>query len=121
MLSLFRAITDRVKAMFVTNAALEFEAELLARDAERKAELLRLADAYEKEGMTTLAEQLRRQTEGLSLQRPLASVLPSLTSWQGGEVGDMSSSASPSPAVLPFPAGGKRAGSSAPPNPRKGR
>ena len=61
MCSLFRALTDRVKAVFVTHAALEFEAEFLARDAERKAELLRLADTYEKEGLHAVAESLQDQ------------------------------------------------------------
>lgn len=104
MFSLFRALTDRVKAMFVTNAALELESELLARDAERKAELLRLADNYAKEGLHAVADQLRRQVESLSLQRPLASVVPSLTYLQDGEDGDMP--ATP-PAVLPLHAEGK--------------
>ena len=43
MFQLFRALTDRTKAMLVTNAALDFDAEFANRNAERKAELLRRA------------------------------------------------------------------------------
>jgi hypothetical protein len=78
MLTLFRALSERVKALFITTAALDFEADLLARDAERKAELLRQAGRYEEEGLHAVAEPLRRQAEALSLQRPLAGVLPAV-------------------------------------------
>lgn len=78
MFALFRALTEGVKALFATNAALDFEAELLARDAERKAELLRQADRYQDEGLDGIAQHLRRQAENLSLQRPLAGVLPAI-------------------------------------------
>ena len=40
---LFTAITERLKALFAANVALDFEAQLAARDIERKAELLRRA------------------------------------------------------------------------------
>jgi hypothetical protein len=76
--SLFRALTDRFKAMFATNAALDLEAEFFARDAQRRAELLRQADGYEREGLTGVAEGLRRQVHSLGVQQPLASVLPAL-------------------------------------------
>jgi hypothetical protein len=79
MFSLFRAITERLKALFATSAALELESELLARDAERKADLLRRADQYDQEGLHGIATHLRQQADLLSLQRPLASVLPALT------------------------------------------
>jgi hypothetical protein len=82
MFSLFRAIIDRLKAMFATNAAMEFEAEMLAQDAERRAELLRRADRYAQEGLHGIAEQLRRRAEELHLERPLASVLPALAHLQ---------------------------------------
>ena len=78
MFALFRALTERVKALFITTAALDFEADLLARDAERKAELLRQADRYDTEGLHGIAQHLRQQSEALSLQRPLASMLPSV-------------------------------------------
>jgi hypothetical protein len=83
MFSLFRALIERLKALFVTDAAMEFEAELLTRDAERRAELHRQADRYDAEGLHGIADRLRKQAEGLNLDRPLASVLPSLEHWQG--------------------------------------
>jgi hypothetical protein len=82
MFSLFRAITDRLKALFVAEVAMEFEAELMTRDAERRAELHGQADRYDAEGLHGIADRLRKQAEELSLDRPLASVLPSLEHWQ---------------------------------------
>jgi hypothetical protein len=38
---LFRAVLDRIKVLLALSAALELEADALARHAERKAELLR--------------------------------------------------------------------------------
>ena len=78
MIALFRALTERLKALFVTDVALDFDAELLARAAERQAELLRRADRYDSEGLSGIAGQLRRQAEAIDLQRPLAGVLPAL-------------------------------------------
>jgi len=78
MFALFRALTERVKALFLTTAALDFEADWLARDAERRADLLRQADRYDAEGLHGIAGQLRRQAESLSLHRPLAGVLPAV-------------------------------------------
>jgi hypothetical protein len=83
MMALFRALTERLKTLFVTDIALDFEAELLTRAAERQAELLRQADRYDGEGLHGIAEQLRRQAEAIDLQRPLAGVLPALAHWQG--------------------------------------
>ena len=82
MLSIFHAITDRLKALVVTRAALELESEFLVRDAERQAELLRQAARYEEEGLHGVAQQLRQQAETLNFQRPLASVLPALAHLQ---------------------------------------
>ena len=79
MLSVFRAIIDRLKALFASRAALELEADCLAQHAERQAELLRLADRYEAEGLCGIAANLRHQVEEASFERPLASVLPALT------------------------------------------
>jgi hypothetical protein len=78
MFHLFRALAERVKALFLTHAALDFEAEFLARDAERKAELLRQAARYEEEGLSSVARQLRQQAESVDSQRPLAIVLPAV-------------------------------------------
>lgn len=78
MFALFRALSERVKALFVTTAALDFEAAFLARQAERKADLLRQAAQYEAEGLSLVAHELRQQADGVSVQRPLASVLPAI-------------------------------------------
>jgi hypothetical protein len=78
MLQLFHALAQRVKALFITNAALDFEAQFVSRDAERKAELLRQAAQYEKEGLHIIAQELRERAEQISLEQPLATVLPSI-------------------------------------------
>jgi hypothetical protein len=82
MLNLFRTISDRLKALFVADVALEFEALLLARQADRTAELLVQAEQHERHGFPTVAAQLRAGAEALSLGRPLAGVLPALEHWQ---------------------------------------
>jgi hypothetical protein len=97
MFALFRALADRLRALFATDAALDFEAELLARDAERKAALLRQADRYQAEGLAGIAEHLRRQAEALAVQRPLASVLPSVTHLQEPVPGIADAPALPAP------------------------
>ena len=76
MMALFRAVIERVKALFLATAALDLEADFVARHAERQAELLRQADRYAAEGLHGIAEHLRRQAEALDLQQPLAGVLP---------------------------------------------
>ena len=81
MLILFRAVVERLKGMFATAAAAEFESEFMARDAERRAELLRLAERYEAEGLITVATRLRTQVEAASTDRPAGTVLPALAHW----------------------------------------
>jgi len=83
MFSIFRAIIDRVKALFAVSAAQELESEILLRDVERKAELLRQADRYAAEGLHGIANHLRQQAEAVTVQRPLASVLPGLENLAG--------------------------------------
>jgi hypothetical protein len=78
MLSVFRPLIERVQALFAVSAAQELEADLLLRDAERRAELLRQADRYDAEGLHGIAGHLRQQAEALSLQQPIASVLPAV-------------------------------------------
>jgi hypothetical protein len=78
MLSIFRPLIERVKALFAVSAAQELEADLLLRDAERRAELLRQADRYDAEGLHGIAQHIRQQAEALSLQQPVASVLPAV-------------------------------------------
>lgn len=89
MFALFRSLTDRIKALFVTTAALDFEADLAVRHAERKAELLRRAAAYDEEGLHVVAKELRHQADVLSIQRPLASVLPSVEHLQADREGPL--------------------------------
>jgi hypothetical protein len=79
MPSVVRAVLERSAALFAGSAALELEAECLARHAERQAELLRLADRYADEGLYDVAARLRRQAEEVRPERPLAGVLPSLS------------------------------------------
>jgi hypothetical protein len=76
MFQLFRALAERVKALFVTNAALDFECEFLTAAAERQASLLRQADRYDAEGLRGIAAHLRQQAEAIDLNRPLAMTLP---------------------------------------------
>jgi hypothetical protein len=85
MFHLFRAVIDRIKLLLATSAALELEADALARHAERKAELLRLAQQYESEKLPAVAQELRQHVEAMDFQQPLAGVLTSLASWQGTE------------------------------------
>jgi hypothetical protein len=66
MMSLFEVLVGRLRALLLADAGLDLEAEFLARDSARRAELLRLAAAYEQEGLQDLAEALRRQAGGLS-------------------------------------------------------
>ncbi len=78
MLGIFQAVADRLKAMFITHVALDLEAELLSQDAIRKAGLLRQADQLAAEGLDDVATELRERAGRLSLDRPLASVLPAV-------------------------------------------
>ena len=112
MFALFRAVVERLKVLFATSAALELESEFLARDAERQAELLRQADRYEAEGLHGIAQRLRQQAEQVSVQRPLAGVLPALAHLQTG-LAD-----TPDTPELPAPDSGTLPGVDAPPPPR---
>lgn len=78
MFQLIRSVIDRVKAMFTLDAMLDLEQQFATRMAERKAELMRSADRYEREGLKAIAADLRRQAESLSEQRPLETVVPFL-------------------------------------------
>ena len=55
MIHLFRTVIDRIKFLLATSAALELEADALARHAERKGELLRLAQQYVSEKLPAIA------------------------------------------------------------------
>jgi hypothetical protein len=87
MATLFHALVDRLKALFVSHTALDFEAQFLASQAERQAELLRRAAEYEREGLDGVANDLRAQAESLSIQKPLAGVLPAIGHLQGQSKG----------------------------------
>jgi hypothetical protein len=78
MNELFRAVSDRIKAVLTAHAALELEAELIARHVERKAELLRKADQLESEGLGDLAAELRQHAKRTDLNRPGEATLPAL-------------------------------------------
>lgn len=94
MFSLFRAVIDRIKILLATSAALELEADALTRQAQRKAELLRLAEQYESEKLYTVAQELRQHAEALDQHQPLAGTRIALASWQSTDA----------PAMLPTPA-----------------
>lgn len=101
---IFRALTDRIKALFVTDVAADLEAQFLAREAERKAALLRQAQAYEDEGLKGIAQEMRQQTESLGTQRPMASVLPAIEYLHSTEKGLFLEDDQPAVALLPAPA-----------------
>ena len=88
MISLFQAISDRLRALFVADVALDLEAQLLSRQADRQAELLVQAEDHDRHGFPAVAARLRAQAEALGLERPLASVLPALAHWQAGDPAD---------------------------------
>jgi len=104
MFNVFRSLIERLKALFAATAAQEFEVEFLARHAERKAELLRLAASYDAEGLTTLAKELRQQADNFDVQKPLAVILPAVVHFQGDQ---------PNESLLPL----ESASTSAPTNP----
>ena len=80
---LFTSITDRLKALFVTDVALDFESQLVSRQAKRKAALIHQADEYEQQGYETVAHDLRTQAEQIGVERPLATVLPAIGELNG--------------------------------------
>ena len=82
MFSVIRALIDRFKVLFVTHVAFELEADLIAVRGERKAELLRRADAYESEGLRSVADELRQEAASLAPDKPLGSVLATVAHLQ---------------------------------------
>ncbi|MFO0865661.1 MAG: hypothetical protein U0744_13580 [Gemmataceae bacterium] len=75
MFGFFRTLYGRVKAMFVREVALDLEADLLSRSADRHAEIERQARRYEQEGLPSVARYLRSQVQHLRSDRPLATIL----------------------------------------------
>ena len=88
MFNFIRSLIDRLKALFATTAALEFEAEFLIQSAERKAELLRLADRSDAEGLPTVAQELRQDAQNLNIHKPLAVVLSAVDHLQVDHTGE---------------------------------
>lgn len=82
MFQIFHALAARLRALFVTTVALDFESEFASRDAERKAALLRQAAAYEKDGLPEVAAELRQRVADMDIRSPLARVLPSIEHWK---------------------------------------
>ena len=83
MLWLMKKAIERLKTLLVTDAALDLEAAFLARQADRRANLLRMAEEYEAQGLHALADDLHHQAAELSIETPLASVLPALRDLTG--------------------------------------
>src|SRR4051794_18205836 len=84
MLSLFRAVIERLKALLVVRAAQELQADAAACAAERQADLLALAQKYEASGHPEVAAGLRRRALGQDPDRPVAGVLPGVADLTGG-------------------------------------
>ena len=108
MVRLLRALFARIKAMFAADAALEIQAEIAARGAERKADLYRLAARYDEEGLASVAHDLRRQAEALDLsQSIMGDVVPAVDVLVDDDVSAAAAigvNSSPSAATLAEPA-----------------
>lgn len=76
MLSLYQLLVDRLKVVVLANVGLDLEADCLTQDAARKAELLRLAQDYEAEGLNEVAEEIRASMQTLQPDQPLSRSLP---------------------------------------------
>lgn len=82
MFSILPSLIARLKALVLTFIVADLEADLAAVAGERKAELLRQADQYEQSDLPSVAEQLRRQTEAIASEKPLASVTATIAHLQ---------------------------------------
>lgn len=76
MFAFIFALIDRLRARIISHT-LDAEADLIARHAERKAVLLRLASRFEAEGLPSVAAEVRDRAEAISFSRPLASLFGS--------------------------------------------
>src|SRR3954469_21665006 len=99
--SLFQTLSERLRALFVADLALEFEAQLLSRQADRRAELLVQAEQHDRHGFPSVAAQLRHLAEALALDRPLAGVLPALEHWWADDADSESAPATPMTHPIP--------------------
>ena len=98
MFSIFPDLIARLKALVLMFIVADLEADLIAAAAERKAELLRQANQYEHDDLPGIAEQVRKQTEALATDKPLASVTAAIAHLQ--EDSDTSANA-----TVPLPTG----------------
>jgi hypothetical protein len=76
MASLFDVLVSRLRAVLLSHAAWDLEAEFLTRTAQRRADLFRQAALYEQEGLTEVAQELRRQASAVGVQSPLSTTTP---------------------------------------------
>lgn len=76
MLQYLRNFIDRIKAMFLADIALDLESQIVSRDAERQAQLLRQAEGYQKEGLSEVADRLRQRIQAIDAKRAMESALP---------------------------------------------
>jgi hypothetical protein len=76
--NLFQSVLQRLQGLLYALVVSELETELQARHAERQAELLRRASAFEQEGLADLARSLRQQAGQLLLTQPGATTLPAV-------------------------------------------
>lgn len=91
MLSLFRALIDRVKLLLAIRAVQELEAEALDAGAGRSAALRRLAAGCEAEGLPEVATDLRQKADELDrasaptpvLALPTAALPPAMPGGRG--------------------------------------
>lgn len=74
MMSWFRSWAECFRARRA-DSHLDFEAELLSRAAQRKANLLRQANRLDDEGLHQVAAELKSCAEMLTFERPLSSLL----------------------------------------------
>ncbi len=114
MFSIVPNLLARLKALLLTFIVAELEADLIAAAAERKADLLRKADQYQQAKLPGVAEQLRKQTEAIAPDRPLASVAAAIAHLQADQALSTSVDAN-----APLPPSAPPAAESPPPNAKK--
>jgi hypothetical protein len=114
MFSIVPNLISRLKALLLTFVVAELEADLIAAAAERKAELLRQANQFEQDNLPSVAEQLRRQTESIAPDKPLASVAATIADLQTDQA-----LSKPADANATLPPSASQATESLPPSSKK--
>ncbi|MEK6233593.1 MAG: hypothetical protein N2C14_02690 [Planctomycetales bacterium] len=79
---LFQAFLDRLQALFISVLAADFETQAVSLEAERKAELLRQAEAFRRDGLDDLADELIQQAQRITLAEPLSKSLSAVEGWR---------------------------------------